>query len=148
MEWPSRLKKKFEHQRIKQHKSDRTGDESGGKSVDPAISFARPLPHVETSGGHNREDGGRQVLESKDSLLPPDIKQAPTCGGDNGHEGEGTDVDGGKVSHIHSHPHFEVATGSRPGHGGGGTDQDKIGQGYPSLSTLPISHSGQSDDST
>ena len=149
--WSSRLKKKFKHPGSKR-KPDRTGVESGGKSVDSANSLSQLLPHAVKGGSYNQEDGGTnldgQQARSTDGLPPTDVsEQVPSRGGDNDQEGEGGGIDGGEASQMYprTHPEFEVAMGSRLGQGGNGADAEKVEQVHPSPSTPSIPRSGKPD---
>jgi hypothetical protein len=132
----SKLKKDVKRRlKGKRHKSDRSGTDTGGESVDSTRSPSRS--GLQVVGGSGRDQGGSNTVggraHSTDGPRQPDQPETmPVVESEQARGERETGVDGRKVNPIHPNldPDVEAVAGS--GHGG------EVEPAYPSLSATSI----------
>ena len=141
----SRLKKKAKHLGSK-HKSDRTGVDADGESINAENPLPRPEPHTEADDGEgNGADTEGWRTRSADRPLQPDgPERVPVSGIENDKAQGEASLDRWKLDprNPHPNPDIEVGTGSGPSREGNGTGGEE-GEGFYSPSTPSIPRSGE-----
>jgi len=144
----NRLKKRVKHRGGKQ-KLGGAGVDVDGESVGSDNPLPQPEPYVVADDGEEdgTDEGGQQAGPMYRPPQAGEPKLSLANGGENDQGMGVVDIDGGKVSLMHSHPHsdIEVGVGSGPGRGRDGDDGEENGGVYPRSSSPLILYSGELD---
>jgi len=143
-----RLKKRVKHLGGKQ-KLGGAGADVDGESVGSDNPLPQPEPYVVADDGEEdgTDEGGQQAGPMYQPPQSGEPKLLLANGGENDQEVGVVDIDGRKVSPMHSHPHsdIEVRVGSRPHLGRDGDDGEENVEVYPRASSPLVLYSGESD---